>query len=750
MESILLPPYLETPEALSAEASRELKAILAVCERLLKVGDTRIVFTSREALPAPFDAARHRRELHRLDRDDAVKLVERALNADEGAGAGATLDAARESIEALVDAVHGHARTLALLAPSLRSQGVDATREALVELMAAMEKKFPGSREQSLFASVELSLRRMSAANRDKASVLGVFHGGVDLDMLRHMMQWEEEDMGSLAGELIETGLATPNPYNHLTLNPALCPFLRGKLDAAQRDTLTTRWGQAMKVYLEYLYQQSYQNAEIAAALTALELPNLFALLEQVERAANAEATIDLATSLYGLLQWAGKPRLLERVGKVRDAAASALGETWNHARFQAHRTQIEQQLAGGRLREAFNGAQQLLERARAAGDQAYPDADYDLAYVCWLLARLLGTGGGSEQSLPLLDDARNRFEAVNRDRPSRAAERMASVCLAERGDCLRNLGRLDEAATAYEENIRRAEKLEDDRQVAVGKGQLGTVRIFQRRYPEALKAYEEARDRFTRLDEPGSIAAIWHQTGMAYQAAGQPDEADDAYRRSLAIKVRLGDLAGQASTLNQLGLLYDDILNRPEEAVAFYRKAADNYVEGRDPAKEGAVRNNLANTLRKLGRFDEARQEILLAIKCMAQFGHASQPWTPWSILADIETATGNPTAAAGAQRKVIACYLAYRRDGGENHFPDGRICLAVTQHLLAGDPAAASLLAELAANPAAAWLLPFIHGLQAIVAGSRDRTLADASDLDYKMAAEILFLLETLERPR
>ncbi len=127
MESILLPPFLETPEALSAEAGQELKAILAVCERLLKVGDTRIVFTSREALPAPFDADRHRRELHRLDREDAVKLVERALNAD-GAGAGATLDAARESIEALVDAVHGHARTLALLAPSLRNQGVDATR----------------------------------------------------------------------------------------------------------------------------------------------------------------------------------------------------------------------------------------------------------------------------------------------------------------------------------------------------------------------------------------------------------------------------------------------------------------------------------------------------------------------------------------------------------------------------------------------------------------------------------------------
>jgi hypothetical protein len=36
----------------------------------------------------------------------------------------------------------------------------------------------------------------------------------------------------------------------------------------------------------------------------------------------------------------------------------------------------------------------------------------------------------------------------------------------------------------------------------------------------------------------------------------------------------------------------------------------------------------------------------------------------------------------------------------------------------------------------------------LQAIVAGSRDRTLADAPDLPYRMAAEILFLIETLEQ--
>ena len=555
MESILLPPFLaeETPEALSEDARRELDAILALCARLNAKGDTRLVFTSREALPAPFDAERHRRELHQLDREDAVKLVERVLNA-AGGDAGASSDAAREEIEQLVDAVHCHARTLALLAPALRSRGVEATRESLVELMAEMEQKFPGSREQSVFASVELSLRRLSAANRDRARVLGVFHGGVDLDVLRVMMQWEEADVASLAGELIETGLATPNRYNHLTLNPALCPYLRGRMDAAEREALTARWVEAMRAYVEFLVQQQSQNAEIAATLTVLELPNLFALLDLVQRAGDAEATIDLATSLYSLLQMPASRGCWSAWGRC----ATPRRRRWatpgitrgSRRRGPASSSSLP---AGGCARRS-TARKQLLQRARAAGEQAYPGADYDLAMACFLLARVLKTAGGSEQALPLLDEARQRFEAVAKERAGKAAEGMASVCFAEQGDCLLDLGRLDEAAAAYEESIRRAEQLGDDREVAVGKGQLGTVRLQQRRYPEALAAYAEARERFTQLDEPGTVAVIWHQTGMVYQEAGQPEAAEDAYRKSLAIEVRLGDVAGQASTLSATG----------------------------------------------------------------------------------------------------------------------------------------------------------------------------------------------------
>ncbi|MDZ4700231.1 MAG: tetratricopeptide repeat protein [Rhodothermales bacterium] len=749
MESILLPAFIETPELLSKEARLELDAILGLCARLNAVGETRLVFTSREALPAPFDAERQRLELHQLHRDDAVKLVERSLNTAGGDGRGVS-DAAREEIEQLVESVHGHARTLTLLAPSLRQQGAKATHAALVELMAEMEHQFPGNREQSVFASVELSLRRLSPANRDRARVLGVFHGGVQLDVLRVMMAWEMADVTALAGELIATGLATPNRFNHLTLNPALCPYLRGRMDAEEREALTARWVEAKRGYAEFLQQQQSQNAEVAATLTLLELPNLFVLLGLVERAGEAEATIGLATSLYSLLQFAGKPRLVERVGLVRDRAAAALGEAWNHARFEATGTRIEQQLAGGQLHEALEGVQQLIQCARAAGERAYPDADYDLAMATNLLGQVLLDAGGAEKALPLFGEARLHFESIAKASANKDAERMASVCLSRQGRCLLALGRLDEAAAAYEEHIHRAEQRDSARDVAVGKGELGTVRQLQRRYPEALAAHAEARERFTKLDEPGSVAVSWHQTGIVYQESLQPEAAEEAYRKSLAIVVRLGNVAGQASTLGQLGMLYDDALGRPEEAVAFYRQAADMRVEIRDVAGEGRARGNLAETLRKLRRLDEARQEIRRKIECDAQFGHASEPWTTWNILAGIETDAGNAAAAAEAKGKATASYLAYRRDGGENHGGPGRISLAVTQYLQAGDLAeAATLLQQLAASPDAdASFQAYFRALQAIVAGSRDRTLAAAPDLDITMAAEILFLIETLEQ--
>jgi tetratricopeptide (TPR) repeat protein len=761
MESVLLPPYLESPELLSEEAALELQAILAWAERLLRAGETRLMFTSREALPAPFDAKPQRWELRQLGKADAVALIERSLAAGESstataAGAGeAALEARREEIEALVDAVQGHARTLALLAPELRRRGVAATQAALVELMEQMQRQVaqlpaddPRRREQSLFASVELSLRRLSATNRERARVLGVFHGGVQLGVLRAMTGWEPAEVEGLALELVGTGLATPNPYNHLSLNPALCPYLKASLSEEELQALTATWLEAMAAYLRYLDQQRSRNAELAATLTLLELPNLFALLDRSQTVAEPATTIERATYLYDLLQYLGKPQLLDRVARVREAAAAALGEGWSHARFQASRTRIKQLLEAGQLREALSGAQQLLQQAQASGEAAYADADYDLAMAFWLRGRVLQGAGGAEQALPLLQEAGRRFEAIANANDNKAAAGMASVCISEAGNCLLDLGRYDPAAAAYEEAIRRGEQQGDLRGVAVRKGQLATVRRRQQRYGEALEAYKEARDTFSRLNEPGSVASVWHQIGIVHQEAGQPEAAEMAYNQSLAITVRLGDQAGQARSLGQLGNLYVDVLQRPEEAVAFYLRAAEIDREIGDLAKEGISQHNLARSFLKLQRFGEARLSIRRAIECDEPFGHAAEPWKTWANLADIETADGSSAAAADARHQAINAFLAYRRDGGENQTGSGRLVLSVRQALASGDLAeAASLLQQLTADSVWAEHLPFLTALQAITAGSRDRSLADDPDLDYSQAAEVLLLIEALE---
>ena len=128
---------------------------------------------------------------------------------------------------------------------------------------------------------------------------------------------------------------------------------------------------------------------------------------------------------------------------------------------------------------------------------------------------------------------------------------------------------------------------------------------------------------------------------------------------------------------------------------------------------------------------------------------GHREQ-----SLFASVELSlgrlsSGNRDRARSARAKAVACYLAYRRDGGENHNANGRISLAVTEKLRVGDvEGAASFLGELSVHPQPPdSLRPFIAALQAIAAGSRDPSLAEGPELDYTSAAELLHLIDVLE---
>ncbi len=768
LESVLAPPFAlgggngqggesgESGEAgndaLAADERERADEILRLAAELMDCGETRVVFTSREALPAPFAGETQRIELDRLSRADAVQLVERALGLD-AAGMGHAAEAQRAEIESLVDAVHGHARTLALLAPALRERGPAATEAELVELIEAMERRFPGQREHSLLASVELSLRRLPPAQRDRAPMLAVFHGAVDLDLLQHMTGWQPADVHAFGEALVDTGLASREAYNHLSLNPALCPYLAAQLEPAERAALAERWTEAMRQYAGFLYGERSKNSAMAAALTVMELPNLMALLERVvnanTNAGDAEATIDLTTTLHGLLQGRNRPRLLARVAQARDSASRALGvAAWGRALFQAEGTRVEQLLATGRVGEALAVAQRLHEGAQAAGEAAYAGADYDLAMAYWLLGGVLEMAGHADAALPPLEEARRRFEAVEARTPGCGAARMASVCITERANCLPTSAASTKPRRLTKRRFRSPNSGTPNatspsakaNSAPSGCGNAASRKRSPRTPRRATASKRSAKRR--RWPSPGIRLA------SSTRSAGHGDAAEDAYRQSLAIEVQCNDVAGQASTLIQLGNLYADVLDRPEDAVTHSRQAAERYVALRDVANEGRARNNLANTLRRLDRLKEARGEAERAIECDRGLGHAAEPWTSWDILAKIENDDGRAREARQASLQARDAYLAYRRDGGESYTDSARLAAEITRLLLADDTNSASAgLAQLAGLPdPPAWLPPFVAALQAVVAGERRASLADAPGLDYDDAAEIVLLLDRL----
>jgi tetratricopeptide (TPR) repeat protein len=739
LESIL-PDHTGNAPTGVAPASEQ----FSLCQKLLNADPaTRIVFTSRESLTEPYDNRQMEIVLGALSREDAIELVSRVM-ANEGLTPKATdPGGAPQEITDLVEAVNRHARALVLLAREVSRQGVRATTDNLHRIMAQLHKKYPDDREQSLYASVELSLRRLSPEVREQIKPLAVFHGGVYLPVLSLMTGIETDAMDELAKELIGVGLAEDMGYGHLRLDPALSPYLQGGIPEAELEGMKARWADGMMQLTDFLYQQQFKDANLASGLTLLELPNLLMMLDWIQDRESPELVVELAQALELLFSRLGRPQALAYATDVRERATEKLGE-WSNARFNAESANIDRLIEQGDLQSAYNSAQGLLKRCLDAGN-AYQDADYDIAIAYFNLGRVLGMSGAAEAALQQLAEAQKRFQKLA-DAGNTSAEGMASVSITERADFLADLGRLDEAVNAYEDAIERDRKRNSIRNVAVGKSSLGDVRRRQERYNDAIEIYNEARNTFERLGEPGSVAIAWHQIGMVYLDAGQFELAEQAYRCALAINVQQKNRSGEALDLIELGNLYN-AMGRLEEAVTFHRQSADIITGLEDMSHEGLVRSNIAIVLIKLKRYDEARRELVRAIECKEPYGHAAEPWKTWDILYDLEQATGNADSAKQAREKAIEAYLAYRRAGGVSQSPLGNIYVMATQAIKQGNASQLEReLAQLSGTVDDPQDKKAISKLRAILSGDGDPSLANDPALHYGNAVELMLLLESL----
>lgn len=724
--------------------------LLALCQKFLAADPRcRLLFTSREPLPAPFAKARCTVELDRLSEREAIQLVEQVM-AQHGWEPPATDNATTPAeITELVETVNRHPRALVLLAREV-AKGVRATTQNLAQLMAKLEAENPGDRENSLYASVELSLRRLPEKVRERVKRLAVFHGGGQLSVIARVLEIDGDTVNKHAQHLIDVGMAELMEYRYLRLDPALPAYLRLGCPPEQLKPLMATWAEAMEQLVNFLYEQFFEDNMMSQRLTLLELPNLMALMNWFEQRLEADSSIakqvaDIAASIEQPLSYLAQSQALERAIALQRKAATTMPKCFEaHAHFKYEKQQIERLLSQGQLQASYKQAQALLEKAQAAGLNAYRGADYDLAMAYDLFGTVLLASGQAAQALEQFVEAQRQFE----DMLGKQSARMAVVTIKEQGDCLQTLGQLSAAEEKYKDAITKFERLGDVRSVAASKLELAAVQRDQGRHDEAVSESETACILFEQLNEPKIVAEIWHQIGTVYQEAGQYEAAETAYRKSLEIKTRIADRGGQARSLGQLGVLYKEHSNRIEEAIAFERQAADIYVELQNLRFEGFVRNNIANSLSLLQRYDEARREIQRAIECMQHFGIAGQPWKAFYILHKIETATGNPAAAQAAWRQARDAYLAYRQQGGYAQYYGGKLIDDVLG-LLAQQQAdeVQSLFAKLTNNPKEpVSLKQLIQAMVAILNGSRDPALADDPALNFAAAAEVLFFMERL----
>ncbi|MEL6816921.1 MAG: hypothetical protein AAFP03_19275, partial [Cyanobacteria bacterium J06598_3] len=187
-----------------------------------------------------------------------------------------------DEVKELVDVVNCHPRALVLLAREVAS-GVRATAQSVGALMAKLERENEGDRENSLYASVALSLGRLPEGMRELVQGLAVFHGGGHMANMAHVMGIEANDVGAVAEGLIGVGMAEAQEYNYLRFDPALSTYLKVGQTAKRLAELESNWAEAMEHLVEFLYQQNFRNSRMAFRLTSLELPNVMALMSWLE-----------------------------------------------------------------------------------------------------------------------------------------------------------------------------------------------------------------------------------------------------------------------------------------------------------------------------------------------------------------------------------------------------------------------------------------------------------------------------------
>jgi tetratricopeptide (TPR) repeat protein len=569
----------------------------------------------------------------------------------------------REGLEALMGRLGGHPLSLNLVLPHLRDHSVG-------ELTAQFEALLPGfttgaavARNESLQVSLEFSLGRLGAETRAALPDLGVFQGACFEDDMLAITEIDPDLWAAARGEMEAAALVTAEslpgvvpPF--LRFHPTLLPYLSALLPAERRAALEARYWQRYYGLARYLYQADIQTPHQARAVAQRELPNLRHALDLAMAAGAAEEAVNFAMSIAKFLDNFGRWREREAMMAAIERLDIRNEKGLTKAEYLLASQRGEVLLQQGRAGEAEAVFRDLLARMEAGA--AY-DTAYDDAMTLARLGRCLKAQGRPGEAVGWHRRALAGFEGLSGS--SESVKQMIGAVHTELADLYQTLGQYDAAEAQYEAALEIDEELGDLRGKGVDLGQLGTLALMRGELAEARRRYEEALETFQALGEPQMEAVAWHQLGrVAEEAAGRGagdwDEAERCYREAVRIREQIRDLPELAKSFNQLAIVAEGA-GRPEDAERWYLRAQE--IKDKVMPHDASTLNNLANLYLGQGRLDEAEGYARWAAEIKETLDLSSEPWTTYSILAQIAEARGQGAEAAAWRRKEQESYAAY-----------------------------------------------------------------------------------------
>ncbi|MGH2941190.1 MAG: tetratricopeptide repeat protein [Solirubrobacteraceae bacterium] len=160
--------------------------------------------------------------------------------------------------------------------------------------------------------------------------------------------------------------------------------------------------------------------------------------------------------------------------------------------------------------------------------------------------------------------------------------------------------GDYETAEQRYTQSLAIDERLGNQAGRAISYHQLGILAQHRGDYETAEQRYGQALAIFERLGDQASLATSYHQLGILAQHRGDCETAEQRYGQALAIFERLGDQAGRASSYGQLGIL--------ARLRGDYETAEQRYAQALEIAERLGDQAGLARSYHQLGILAQLR----------------------------------------------------------------------------------------------------------------------------------------------